>query len=254
MDEFPERNDPIANKILDYLESGKSIRSLERKIECNGTKTVVFLGNYNEFSYSDFKENLVGLATSKAMDRIGRRFAHIIYGNLKTVEPLPRDPFEQFKRALIRYSIEKIKYKLRWIYMSTPVQKWLHSPDDEYAGELSRLSMMAKYKSMSQFIKGCRYATPRVKMGSLKRALMDFLPELVLKKQYIDMLPEILDRSSEYYEKFKQYNLDSLYNFEYDKKIEFKQMIELKTPKEEIIRQLGISTKTYYLWKSEMNL
>lgn len=251
MDEFPERNDPIANKILDYLESGESIRSLERKIKCTGSKVVIFLGNYSELSYNDFKENLIGLATSKAMDRIGRRFAHVIYGDLNIVEPLPRSKDEQFRRTLIRYSIEKIKYKLKWLYMNTKIQKWIHSSDVEYSSELSNLRLIAKHKSMSQFIKGCEYAIPRLKMGSLKRALMDFLPQLVLNRNYIDLLPSIIDRSHMYYSKFKQYNLDSLYNLEYDKKLEFKQMMEMNTPKEDIIRDLKISEKTYYLWKND---
>jgi hypothetical protein len=249
IDEFPEMRDPIVNKILDYTETGEVSRLLVHPVQCKGTKTLVFLGNFSEFSPDDFKKNLVGLATGNVLSRVGSRFAHVIYDDICTVKPKPRSGNEQFRRLLIRYSLEKVEQKLRFLCSSREVKEWLFESDYDYEASLMEIGRIVKDSSVSDFIKGCTYSVPRIKMGSLKRAIMDFLPCLVMEQGYKRIFRKLMHKAYHYYDLFKSYNLESLGNIGYDKKLVFNDMVGMNVSKDEIMENLGICEKTYYNWK-----
>lgn len=249
-DEFPEWGDPVVNHLLNYLEIGETIRELVTSVECRGNKALVFLGNYDRFTENDFLKNIQGLATGKSLDRVGSRFAHIIFQELRPVVPQFSDnKFVGYMRKLVESTLNQHERKIMWIMKYA--EKWFSRRDGDYEGKLNDLIFCVKDRRIKMFLDGCRFHVPRLKMGALKKAIIENLDRIVLC--YSKTLKrDVLEEAKRNYETFKLYNLDSFDNFVYDKKLKFRTLVDSGLTRKQIVLELHISRDTFYRWKKQL--
>ena len=251
-DEFPEQDYAVVHRMLNYLESGETRRDIVSHVVCKGSKTVVFLGNYDKFTEDDLLSKIVGLATGKALDRVGKRFAHIIYSNLAEITPLPvkMDKLIQ-ARIFINYALEYAEPKVNKIF--NRAWKWMSQEDSDYAVKVHEIAKYCKNQKVRQFLDGCAIHSPRLRCAAVKRAIIEHLDEIILTKKSlynVVLVPDIL----RFYEEFKEYNLQSFRNFESDEKRKFLteykagvSVVELQAKANE----LGKDVTTLYRWLKE---
>jgi len=251
-DEFPEYDYTVVEKLLNYLENGETGRNLVRNIRCVGTKSVTFLGNYGHFSAKDFKSSLVGLATKRALARVGRRFAHILYERMPEVSH-PPTKFNVFEaRTLVNYSLARVDLKVKRLYRR--LGSWFYKPDKEYTQAIDELKHnFEDSPELYSFLSGCSLHTHRLRSAALKRAIIEHLDELVLSRGYAQVFDDSIGEDvDEFYEKFKFYNLRSFENILEPKKAEFIKMRRQGLAGEKIRDSLQISQKLYHKWLVEL--
>ena len=251
-DEFPEWNDPVVNHLLNYLELGETTRGLVTPVLCRGNKALVFLGNYDMFTEDDFLKNVRGLATGKALDRVGSRFAHIVFQELKTVEPQYSDSeFVVYMRKLIRSTLNQYEKRIVWIMKGA--EKWFIERDSDYKGKVDDFLYCVKGNRVKMFLDGCKVHTSRLKMGALKKAIVENLDSVVLHYSR-DLKKEIIEEAKRNYELFKTYNFGSFDNFVYDKKKKFRRLLNKDLTRKQIISELHISRDTFFRWKKQLKV
>jgi hypothetical protein len=251
-DEFPEYDYTVVNRMLNYLESGRTSRILVVPIECIGNKTVIFLGNYDSLNEGEFIKSIVGLATGKALDRVGRRFAHIVFDELNTLSKEPIDEKKMLEcRMIVRYAIDFAKPKIDKVF--DKCRDWMGVLDEDYKKDVMEISDLCKDTRAKDFLRGCAIQSPRLKCSAVKRSLIEHLDKLILLpfkeawEKFVE--PDI----KVFYERFKRYNLDSYYNFKYDKVIYFKKEFKEGMTEAELqalADKIGVSLRTIYRWKS----
>ena len=251
-DEFPEWGDPIVNHLLNYLELGETTRDLVTPILCRGNRALVFLGNYDTFTEDDFLKNVRGLATGKALDRVGSRFAHIVFQELKTVEPQYSDyEFVVYMRKLIQSTLNQYERRIVWIMKSA--EKWFVERDSDYKSKIDDLACCLRGHRVKMFLEGCKVHTSRLKMGALKKAIVENL-DLVVLCYSRDLKKAIVEEAKRNYEQFKVYNLGSFDNFVYDKKEKFRKLFGEGLTRKQIISELHISKRAFFYWKKQLEL
>jgi hypothetical protein len=251
-DEFPEYSYSVINRMLNYLESGRTSRMLVVPVDCVGSKTVVFLGNYENLHEREFIKSIIGLATGKTLDRVGRRFAHIIFDELNTLTKEPIDEQKMLEcRMIVRYSVDYAKPKIDKVFAKS--RAWMGVADDGYKKDVMEMVDLCKDDKAKNFLRGCSLQSPRLKCAAVKRAIIEHLDRLILlpfRDAYNKFIkPDILV----FYEKFKRYNIESFYNFKYDRIVYFRKnyhdgMTEVEL--EVLAKKIGVSLRTLYRWKS----
>ena len=248
-DEFPEWNDPVVNHLLNYLEIGETVRELVSSVECRGNKALVFLGNYDSFTENDFLKNIQGLATGKALDRVGSRFAHVIFQELRPVVPQFSDnEFVSYMKRLIYSTLNQYEKRIVWIMKYA--EKWIAQRDSDYEDRIDDLIFCVRSSRVKAFLDGCKLHVPRLRMGALKFVIVEGLDRIVL--DYSKALKkELVEKAKEVYERFKAYNLSSFDNFVSDKKKKFRVLFDAGLTREQIVSELHISERTFFYWKKE---
>jgi len=252
-DEFPNKKDPIVPALLGYLRKGQGNRELAARVNCNGTKAVVFLGNYNKLCAEDLQSNIVSLATSKALDRVSNRFGHILYGYFKPVGEHKENEFKSFYyRTIINYMILKNERKINSLFRRA--ESWIQKSDKKYSEFALNYSEYVKYDSMRSFIRGFAAHIPRVRCGGLKRAILEHLDKIDETLSTKIVWKELIKPSAEhYYTLFKQLNKETIKKLEIDRKTLFKKSIEKHLSKKEICYICGITLPTYKSWLEEIH-
>lgn len=261
-DEFPDIKYTLVNRMLNYLETGETIRKLVVEINCSGSKTVTFLGNYTELTEEDFMKNIVGLATEKALDRVGRRFGFIIFNELPKIDKsrdFDLDETSQ-QRSIIKYAVEHASRKIDSIMKNA--RKWMGEQDSEYEMKVLDIKKMCADERVKHFLEGCMMQTPRIKCGAAKLTIIENLDLIISSKSLKTLYKQVLKPQIEAnYDKLKQYNLDSFLNFKHEKFLKFKIDYEEKTKDgyvmsydefKNFIRAHDISERTGYNYKDKI--
>ena len=250
MDEFPERKDAIMNQLLNYTEHGENIRSLVETIKCVGTKSLVFLGNCEEgiCEGKQFKEKVIGLATGKTLSRIGRRFAHVYYGNdFSTVKPVATEYKTVRKaRAMVRNLIDSNMKELM-CYIDY-CKEWILEDDIVYEDLFEYLATLTEHESLREFLLGHKGAVQKIKMAAAKLAVIDCFDKIIYDECDKKV---VLEYAKKKYEDFKSYNAKSFAFLEVSKKAEALHMHKKGDKPSEIANKLGVHLATIYRWFEE---
>jgi hypothetical protein len=251
-DEFPEYEKTVVNRMLNYLESGRTSRMLVVPVECVGSKTVVFLGNYDNLNEGQFIKSVMGLATGKALDRVGRRFAHVIFDELNTLTKKPIDEQKMLEsRMIVRYAVDFAQPMIDKVFKKSKV--WARAIDEEYKKDVLEMAELCRDDRAKDFLHGCSIQSPRLKCAAVKRAVIEHLDKLILlpfKEAYEKFIKPDFEN---FYGRFKRYNLESFYNFKYDKVVLFRKEYREGMTEEELqalAKKIGVSRATLYRWKS----
>lgn len=251
-DEFPEVKYSIVNRMLNYLESGKTVRKLVVEVHCEGTKSVIFLGNYTNLNERDFVTSIVGLATEKDLERVGRRFGHIIFDELAQVPKRKGVDYDKTTtdRLIVKYALELAEPKIVKIFKR--YRDWMGTENMQYEQDVAEVSKVCKDPRIRSFLKGCAIQTPRLRCAGLKRAIIENLDQILMGEKFEDVCTKLIEPDmNRFYEQFKNYNLNSFYNLRYDKVMFLKKNYhEGMTTDEmkELALRTGISVATAYRW------
>ena len=249
MDEFPEQRSAIMNQLLNYTEHGENIRSLVEPIKCEGTKSLVFMGNAEEgiCDGRQFKEKVIGLATGKTLSRIGRRFAHVYYGNdFPYVKPVSTNYTTVKKaRALVRNIIDSNMHVL--MEFVEYCKEWILDGDEKYRELFDYLATLTEHEPLREFLLGHRGAVSKIKMAAVKLAVLDKLDAI---KNGCEK-DEVLEYAKKAYEDFKGYNAMSFAFLEESKKAEVFGLLEQGEKPEDIAKKVNVDLSTVYRWKKK---
>jgi len=257
-DEFPQTNEArsmVVASLLNYMESGETIRDLAQRIYCKGVKTLVFLGNIpREYNEKNFEEILMKLAGQDAFQRVGRRMAHILFRpDFKEVNPSYENvTYVNFLRYVLESAVSQNLAKIRKIY--THFNDWILEEDRTYIDTIKSYSKYSSFKLVLQFLEGNARAYSRIKNGALKWAILENLDKICTDEMSFDDLLSYLE-----VETFAKYEILKGYNYEsYEFLLEGKKakVIELhKSGKSEaqIADELEISDKTVKKWIKDYN-
>lgn len=249
-DEFPDNDRAIVHRLLNYLANGEEKRAIVTDVKCKGTKTVVFMGNYSTLSDKDFKKSLVGLATSEALSRVSRRFAHIIYGWFETVKKKGEKQKKVDKyRIIITYALRKAEKKINSFFNFS--SNWILEPDEEYVEVIENIRKGVGSDSIRAFLEGYKLHIPNLRASAIKRAIIGNLPLFLERTSCEKIYEQIKPEIDYFYNRFKQMNIDSAVNFQHRKKKRFHELVEKGKSVEEICKEIQISEVTYYAWVNE---
>lgn len=249
-DEFPEMQSAILQHLLNYLEQGESNRELIDFIECKGTKCLQFLGNCDFVTEEEFKKNIKGLSEGQ-LERIGRRFAHILFGEFNTVEKSTNISEKEitYTRNLISSTQNQFRGRIDKIIYENTI-KFFHN-DKDYTKNIEFINNYTIFPDIKSFLQGCQLNCERLQMGALKASIIDNL-DLIVSKFNKETKEKIRNDAKEYYTKFKQYNIESFQNFLSPKKIEFEKLIKKGINEESICIKLDIGHTTYVNWNKRL--
>lgn len=253
IDEYPEaRETPIINKLLSYTESGEVTRELCDKIVCRGTKSIVIMGNCHQNDEHSLHAELTRIASGRTLERIGRRYCHIIFGHRYDVVP----PVN-FSAAIV----ERLRNIVRSVIFAgegRAVQcffyclDWVQQDDLEYNTYMKNLSTMPVYDGIKDYINGLALGFSKLKFAGVKVAVLNNLDALVLcddDKKLEPIMKSILDEAVLQYEKFKESNMESFSFLKESPKIACLRMMKENKTQEEISNVLNISRSTYFRYK-----
>lgn len=252
-DEFPQTNETrsmVVASLLNYMESGETIRDLAQKIYCKGTKTLIFLGNVpREYNEKNFEEILLKLAGQDAFQRVGRRIAHVLFKlNFKEINPSHENPtYISFLRYVLESAITQNTQKIRKIY--SHFKNWLFEEDEEYINTIKSFIRFSSFKLVSQFLEGNARAYTRIKNGAIKWTILENLDKITLNKANSKELIAHLEKEiKRNYETLKNYNYDSYEFLQEGKKAKAIEMFKIGKTETEIAEELDISDHTVKKW------
>jgi len=257
IDEFPESDDPIVNDLLNYIDQGLVVRGIRTPVRCEGVRCIQFLGN------SDYKcsgemllKNIITLSTGKTLSRVGRRFAHILYGNeFRVVSPQVSDVNVVAKiRNMIKSIINQNNRVIDSIFRKSV--GWLQIPDKGYKDKMLEMATLSKEVKIQEFIRGMSTSSPRIKLGAIKWAMLDNLDSIAFSRKLggakVIYKNIILPQAKQNYEKLKEYNYMSFGFVEEGQKSVFKEMFAEGVDMEYISYLLNKSMATLYRWRKKI--
>lgn len=253
IDEYPETADfPIVNKLLSYTESGEVTRELCDRIICRGTKSIFVMGNCHNGDEYNLEKELVRIASGKTLERIGRRYCHIIFGlRYKVVSPLNYsvavvERLRNIVKSVISVGEGKVVRSLFYC------MSWIQEDDEDYRTRMKCLSTLAIYDNIKDYISGLALGFSRLKFAAVKVAALDNLDALVLCDDDSKLKPimkRILREAKLQYEKFKEYNFESFNFLKESPKTACLRMIGENKTREEIMSVLKLPIATYYRYR-----
>lgn len=255
-DEFPRRydktNDEILSSLMAYMTNGETIRTLMKEISCVGTKTLVFFGNVpKDWDVQSFHVMLTKLAGTEGVDAAGTRIGHILYGNNFLKINSTEDSEWTDK---IRFVVEEMmKQKRGAIYgVLKTFKPWIESKDEEYEAYFTDLQQNVLEYSVKMFLKGFKFSWRRVKMGALKKTILENLP-LFYTMSRKDLINDLRQKLFVNYERLKTYNYRSFEFLFHNKKAMTIDMIKKGMSYQEVVATgLEISRPLYDLWSWEL--
>jgi hypothetical protein len=253
IDEYPEVKEmPIINKLLSYTESGEATRELCDRIVCRGTKSIFVMGNcHNDDEYNMEKE-LTRIASGRTLERIGRRYCHVIFGlRYKVVPPSNYSAVVVERLRNIMRSVISLG-EGRAVQSMFYCLKWVQEDDSDFNVYMKYLSTLAIYDNIRDYINGLALGFSKLKFAGVKVAVLNNLDALVLcddDRKLKPIMKRILNEAKFQYEKFKEANIES-FSFlkESPKSVCLRMMKDNKT-KEEIVSSLNISERTYFRYR-----
>jgi len=257
IDEFPEADNPIVNDLLNYIDQGLVIRGIRTPVRCEGVKCIQFLGNSDyKYSGASLLKNIICLSTGKTLSRVGRRFAHVLYGNdFRVVTPQVSDMKVVAKiRNMITSITNQHSRTIHSLFKKSI--RWIQTPDKEYKDIMLEMSQLSKEVKIQEFMRGLSMSAPRIKLGAVKWAMLDNLDKITFSRKLGGaktihkniILPEALIN----YEKLKGYNFISFGFVEEGQKGVFKEMYSEGADIEYIAFLLNKSTSTLYRWRKDL--
>jgi len=241
----------IVNHLLNYLQQGIADRKKKGMSPCYGTKSIVFMGNCNtNMDYDDFLRTISFLTSKDKLDRIGRRFCHLLYGEYKQVKPTSFDHFALIHSRLFMNSLLfEVKSKLPSCIMYS--LKWAQIDDKEYKKEINKMLRYVRADYIEDYMRGMKGAISNLKMAGIKAALMDNLDSLVTGSVKNVMKESVMPDAEEYYRRFKAYNLKSISHFIDKVKFNAFNLYESGKSISEIAAEIHRSPETIYKWVRE---
>ena len=251
-DEFPqtdERRSEVVASLLNYMESGETIRDLAQRIYCKGNKTLVFLGNVpREWNEKNFEEILKKLAGQDAFARVGRRFAHVLFRpDFKEINPSHENPVHvNFLRYVLESAISQNENKIKKIY--SLFNKWLLEEDETYVNTIKSYIKYSSFKLVTQFLDGNSRAYSRIKNGALKWAILENLDKICSDMPFKELLSYLRAETSSKYEILKKYNYESYEFLLEGKKAKVVELHMTGKNDEQIALELEIRDHTVKKW------
>ena len=261
----------IANRLLNYMEDGVSIRDLATKIECRGTKSLIFFGNTTGIiSENSMNKTMTLFVNSLDTEKLGRRLAHIIFNDEIKIcknKKLTRKDLKAKKiiKNIITEIVKDAKDKIidELERMSNFLEQDIEGEDIEYHSILDSLSDSLQTSSMKRLIKGIKMSTSRLHFASAKIVLLNNLDKIVLSKDKID-ISVFSDELRYYYKKFKEWNIETFENLlkeniGFDKFVEDIERLDIDTDvlfapltpvkRDELASKLNIDISSLYRYK-----
>lgn len=254
LDEFPDFETQILDKLLNYMVSGATKRDIMPPVHCKGTKSLIFLGNCEEIKLTGrlLNSNLNALARGYNYARVGRRISLIYYGNnFKPVIATETNVSEVKKAREIVKSIVRDAVPKVFPTVFNYAKSWLQEEDKEYVEAVHSLKPFTEYQSIKDFMTGHTLSVPSIRMAGLKVAIYDYLDELIRSTKK-DTLKTVLEYADYQYQQFKSYNLDS---FSFVKTPMIEQVSDMLKEGEDwrtIVDKTGISQRTFYAYKKQL--
>ena len=211
-----EYSKQVVLHLLGYLEQGVVDRRLKVPIRCKGTKTVIFSSNPTS---DDMLESFVTIHTllqgQGDPTRLGRRIGLFLMGNdFKRINPETaistlRDPI----RRLLQ--IACLQYKARYVKLIMRNKAWVDDPKKEYIDYQNTVRAMADGcpdDLTKKFIEGLSYTSNRLRMASVRIALLENLDEFVLGRGITSIQRKLVENRETVYERLCNANFKSIEN------------------------------------------
>lgn len=254
IDEFPERDTSIVNKLLTYTESGETIRKLVSMIVCRGTKSIVMMGNCTNTDEYHLNSELVKLATGRTLERVGRRYCQLLYGrnfDIVSAEDYSPDVIEKL-RGIVGSIVNANEKKI--IDAMLYCLAWVQQDDKDYENHFRGLGRLTKYDNLRDFFLGCSLHSKRLKFGAVKVAILDNLDMLVLSKgkKKTAILRKILADAKKQYERFKDDNYESFNFIKETRKSQVIGLLRSGKSMSEIQTITGVPDRTFFRYQREV--
>jgi len=256
-DEFPTTNEQrsaVVSSLLNYMESGETMRDLAQRITCTGTKTLVFMGNVPEYyNEKNFQEILFKLAGRDAMQRVGRRLGHVLFGEHYTeVNPTKENPKHVgFLRYVLESAVTQNKSKIQKLL--NKFKAWILKEDKHFVKYYKGMSRFCSYRMVTQFMEGHSRSYSRIKCGALKWAIIQNLDKISLLsyKEYCKVVKEDMEYI---YEEMKRWDFESFDFLIEGKKARAAEMLKGGKTIKEVSESLSILYQTVKNWSEELNI
>jgi DNA-binding CsgD family transcriptional regulator len=252
-DEFPQTNESrsmVVASLLNYMESGETIRDLAQRIYCKGAKTLVFMGNIpRDWNEKNFEEVLLKLAGQDAFQRVGRRMAHILFRpDFKEINPSHENVvYVNFLRYVLESAVSQNQQKIKKIY--TQFNRWLLEEDKSYIDTIKSFSKYSSFKLVGQFLDGNSRAYSRIKNGALKWALIENLDKICSDEiSFKELVSYLRVETNNRYEILKRYNYESYEFLLEGKKAKVVELHKSGKSDAQIADELEISDHTVKKW------
>lgn len=253
IDEYPETKEvPIINKLLSYTESGEATRELCDRIVCRGTKSIFIMGNCHQNDEHSLNRELTRIASGRTLERIGRRYCHVIFGLRYNVVPPANYSVAVIER--LRNIVRSVMFagEGRAIQSIFYCLNWVQEDDLDYSVRMKSLTAFAVYDDIKDYVSGLSLGFSKLKFAAVKVAVLNNLDALVLcndDKKIKLIMEGILSEAKSQYEKFKEYNLESFSFLKESPKAACFRMIREHKTQEEINDVLGIPRSTYFKYR-----
>lgn len=256
-DEFPQTNDQrssVVTSLLNYMESGETMRDLAQRITCTGTKTLVFMGNVPEhYNEKNFQEILFKLAGRDAMQRVGRRLGHVLFGqHYAEVNPTRDNPKHVgFLRYVLESAVNQNRAKIQKVLNKH--KNWVLAEDEHFVTYYKGLSRFCSFRMVGQFLEGHARSYSRIKCGALKWAIIQNLDKISLlsAKDYDKIIKSDMDRI---YSEMKKWDFESFNFLVEGKKSKVAEMFNEGKSIKEISDILEIYHSTVKEWIEELKI
>jgi hypothetical protein len=175
-------SETLLPQLLSYLQQGTASRSLKSRIDCRGTKAVIFASNPTDSSdmLSSVVDFIKVVAGIEFPEKVGSRIGMLLVGNdFRTVAP--GGNISDYRDVVHRVVMQIVqKYYFSRIY---PILKmnmeWADSVD-EIKNTYEAFSVACPHETVKQFIHGMGLAIPKLKMGVIRSLMLEHLDKLVL--------------------------------------------------------------------------
>ena len=254
--------EPVINMLLSYLEQGQMTRSLKVEVLCEGTKTIIL--NSNPKVSDDILSSLtrfVNIVGGEEDDkiRLGRRLGLILFGT-------------DYKPAVVREVVDPVNGEfIRRMIMSTLAvhQKTLYGlyertypslvkDDEAMAKELTEIADgINGHPEVSDLLKGCALATPKIKTAGFRSFILDNLP-LLNDKKTKELCRMWAREKDEYISRLHEINVDSFQQAStYKMKLTDELLLEMKQEGltfDEMHEKTGVPKSTMFRKLKKINL
>jgi hypothetical protein len=250
---------PIIEKCLNYTESGEARRSLVQPIVCNGTKSIVVLGNsdMNDTDLNGLKRFIERKCTVQSVERVGRRFPVIIYRHdLKKVGKHDSD-FTLVDKCRFVIDTLLMRNRKKITEILNYGLPWILGDDKFWKKSFVEISELAQGRILKELITGISDAHSRVRMAAMKVSVMNNFDMILLAKRKIDknmMHGIVMKEAKEIYSHFLAENLRSFSVIKASPYSKIIIMLRKRVPIGEIMRSTGMSKTTIYRYMQESGI
>lgn len=250
---------PIIEKTLNYTETGEARRSLVQPIVCNGTKSIVAIGNsdYGDTDLSGLRRFIIRKCTLQAVERIGRRYPVVIYrSDLRKIDK------HESNYAIVskcRFVVDNIlnQNKDKIVEMINYGIKWCSQNDVSWRNRFKEISNLAANNVIRELLIGISDAFSRVKFAALKVAIFNNMDLLIVAKKGNEknlVKGLIMREAKETYWHFESEILRSFSVIKASPYSEMMIMLRKKAPINEIVKKTGISKSSIYRYMDDIGM